>query len=113
VKVKVVAGLLIGLMVIGTVSLAVENKGAKELEMPGGVRGNVPFPHHRHQDVLGNCDVCHILFPQVRGSIEKLKAEGKLNPKQVMNTQCTKCHRERRKAGKNSGPISCSACHLK
>jgi hypothetical protein len=113
VKAKVIAGLIIGMMVIAAVSLAVENKGAKELEMPGGVRGNVPFPHHLHQNALGNCDVCHILFPQVRGSIETLKAEGKLKRKQVMNTLCTKCHRKRMKAGQKSGPISCSTCHQK
>ena len=112
-RVKLLATLIFAVLSFATIGIAVENKGAKELEMPGGVRGNVPFPHHRHQNALGNCDVCHTLFPQVRGSIEKLKAGGKLKKKHIMNTLCTKCHRERIKAGKNSGPISCNTCHHK
>ena len=112
-KVKLFVILIITVLSLTTTGIALENKGAKELEMPGGVRGIVPFPHHRHQNALGNCDVCHTLFPQVRGSIEKLKAEGKLKRKHVMNKLCTKCHRQRIKAGKKSGPISCSTCHQK
>ena len=112
-KVKLFVISIIAVLSIATIGIALENKGAEELEMPGGVRGNVPFPHHRHQNALGNCDVCHLLFPQVRGSIEKLKAEGKLKKKHVMNTLCTKCHRQRKKAGKKSGPISCTTCHHK
>ena len=112
-KVKLFIILIIAVLSVTPTGIALENKGAKELEMPGGVRGKVPFPHHRHQNALGNCDVCHILFPQVRGSIEKLKAEGKLKRKQVMNTLCTKCHRKTVRAGKKSGPISCSTCHQK
>jgi hypothetical protein len=112
-KIQLSVILIITVLAFTATGIAIENKGAKELEMPGGVRGNIPFPHHRHQNALGNCDVCHTLFPQVRGSIEKLKAEGKLKRKQVMNTLCTKCHRERIKTGKRSGPISCSTCHQK
>ena len=112
-NVKLFVTLMLAALLFTTIGIAVENKGAKELELPGGVRGNVLFPHHRHQDTLGNCDICHTLFPQVRGSIEQLKAGGKLKKKHVMNTLCTKCHRERIKAGKTSGPISCSTCHHK
>ncbi|MGD2269746.1 MAG: cytochrome c3 family protein [Desulfobacterales bacterium] len=96
-----------------TVASAVKNKGAEELQLPGGVRGNVPFPHHRHQDVLVDCNICHALFPQQKGVIAKLKSEGKLDKKYVMNRLCTKCHREKIRAGQKSGPISCSDCHIK
>ena len=112
-KVKLSVTLMCAVLLFAAIGIAVENKGAKELELPGGVRGNVMFPHHRHQNALGDCNICHTLFPQARGSIEKLKVGGKLKKKHVMNTLCTKCHRERIKAGKNSGPISCSTCHHK
>ena len=112
-KVKLFVTLIFTVLSFTTIGIAVENKGAKELELPGGIRGNVLFPHHRHQNALVDCNICHTLFPQVRGSIAKLKAGGKLKKKHVMNILCTKCHRERIKAGKTSGLISCTTCHHK
>ena len=94
-------------------STANQNKGAESVELPGGKRGNVPFPHHQHQEKLGDCDICHSVFPQESGSIEKLKAEGKLKKKYVMNKLCTKCHKETKKAGRKTGPTTCSKCHIK
>jgi hypothetical protein len=94
-------------------SVATQNKGAENLELPGGNRGNVPFPHHQHQEKLGDCEICHSVFPQKSGIIEKLKAEGKLKQKYVMNKLCTKCHKEKRKAGQKAGPTTCSKCHIK
>lgn len=93
--------------------LAVENKGAATMELEGGNRGKVPFPHHAHQNRLEDCKICHDTFPQEKGVIEKLKKEGKLKPKHVMNKQCTKCHKEKRRAGEKSGPVTCKQCHIK
>jgi hypothetical protein len=90
-----------------------QNKGAASFEIDGGTRGMVPFPHHQHQENLGDCTICHSVFPQKRGSIEELKAQGKLNKKYVMNKLCTKCHKEAKKAGRKSGPTTCSKCHVK
>jgi hypothetical protein len=90
-----------------------QNKGAVNLEMDGGKRGKVPFPHHQHQEKLGDCSVCHSIFPQKTGSIEELKAQGKLKKKYVMNKLCTKCHKETKKAGRKSGPTTCSKCHIR
>lgn len=92
--------------------LAVENKGAAVFSIPAK-KGAVSFPHHAHQNKIGDCQVCHSLYPQVKGSIEQLKIEGKLESKDVMNKQCLKCHRDNKKAGKESGPVSCSECHKK
>ena len=85
-------------------------RGADNMVLEGGSTGWVPFPHHRHQDALGDCMACHTLFPQQAGSIVALKAEGKLKKKTVMNA-CTKCHRNLAKAGQPSGPTSCKECH--
>ncbi len=90
-----------------------QNKGAESIEIEGGKRGKVPFPHHRHQENLGDCKICHSVFPQKSGSIEDLKAQGKLKKKYVMNKLCTKCHRETKKAGRKTGPTTCSKCHIK
>ena len=112
-KAKVVAGLIIGLMVIVGVSQAVEDKGAKDITLAGGKSGNVPFPHHRHQEVIADCKTCHSIFPQKAGVIEALKAEGKLKKKQVMNKLCTKCHKQKKRAGEKGGPVTCKTCHIK
>ena len=90
-----------------------QNKGAESIELEGGKRGKVPFPHHRHQENLGDCTICHSVFPQKLGSIEELKAQGKLKKKYVMNKLCTKCHREIKKAGRKTGPTTCKSCHIK
>ena len=100
----------------GSVALSnapVENKGAAEMKLPGGNRGPVPFPHHVHQNKLLDCKICHSLYPQEPGIIEKLKAQGKLEKKQVMNKQCTKCHRQKKKEGIKTGPVTCKQCHIK
>lgn len=90
-----------------------ENTGAENITMTGGNRGDVNFPHRQHQGRLTDCKTCHELFPKTSGSIEALKSEGKLDKKQVMNTQCVACHRTRRAAGERSGPVSCNTCHTK
>lgn len=89
------------------------NKGAEKMELNGGKKGKVPFPHKLHQEKLGDCDACHSLFPHKAGAIDELKAEGKLKKKKVMNTQCIKCHKAEKKAGNKAGPTSCSTCHSK
>ena len=90
-----------------------QNKGAENIEIDGGTRGKVPFPHHRHQENLGDCTICHSVFPQKSGGIEELKAQGELKKKYVMNKLCTKCHREMKIAGRKTGPLTCSKCHIK
>ena len=90
---------------------ALENKGAAEITLDGGERGVVPFPHHRHQNKLGDCNICHAFFPQEQGAIVRLKKAGKLAPKQIMNKHCIKCHKAEKKAGHEAGPVTCSKCH--
>ena len=112
-RVKVVAAAFCVCMLLAAMSLAGENKGAANMELFGGTRGLVPFTHQQHQNVLKDCNICHALFPQQKGSIEKLKADGALKKKQVMNKMCLKCHRARKKAGEKFGPITCKQCHVK
>ena len=40
-----------------------ENKGAEIILIFDGKMRDVHFPHHRHQDALGDCNICHDLFP--------------------------------------------------
>ncbi len=106
--------LILVLITMGALSVnASEDKGAEQLKLDGGSRGVVPFPHHRHQAVLGDCNVCHTLFPKESGGIARLKQEGKLVKKQVMNKHCIKCHKAQKKLGNPSGPKTCSKCHVK
>ena len=107
-------GMLFGAAGLVTSSNAtVENKGAAEITISGGKQGSVPFPHHLHQNTLVDCNVCHSLYPQKPGIIEEFKAQGKLKAKQVMNKQCTKCHRQKRQEGVKAGPTTCTKCHIK
>jgi hypothetical protein len=109
----IVVLLVISMMLAGAIAIAEQNKGAKDMEISGGTKGNVPFPHHEHQDVLKDCNVCHDAFAQEPGIIDKMKADGKLKAKEIMNKKCVKCHKEKEKAGEKTGPTSCSKCHQK
>jgi hypothetical protein len=117
-KIRLLLFLSAGVLFFAAVSVTlsgtpVENKGAPEIKLPGGTRGAVPFPHHQHQNALVDCQICHSLYPQKPGIIEELKAQGKLKKKQVMNKQCTKCHKQKKKEGVKSGPTTCAKCHIK
>lgn len=110
--------LILTLLIISTgtayaFTIQTENRGAESIELYGGKNGPVPFPHLAHQDALADCKICHELFPQEIGGIEKLKASGELKKKQIMNKHCTKCHRKLKKEGKQTGPTTCKACHIK
>ena len=54
---------------------AVQNKGAAQLTIEAGERGAVQFPHHLHQDKLGDCNICHSYFPQEPHAIEQLRRQ--------------------------------------
>jgi len=106
--------LSIALALVSTVIVAgAVNQGAENMKLFGGSRGDVPFPHHAHQDRLKDCNTCHAVFPQEADGIKKMKAAGTLKPKQVMNKQCVKCHKDQKKAGNPTGPTTCSKCHVK
>lgn len=106
---------LVGVLLVSVASVVAQtqNTGAAEILLDGGTSGNVHFPHQRHQVKLADCAICHSAFPQKAGAIEELKAQGKLAKKQVMNEQCTKCHKEKKKAGEKAGPTTCTTCHVK
>ena len=111
-----VVSLLVAALIAGfsvALTRADQNKGAASIEINAGKRGNVQFPHRQHQDRLDDCKICHSVFPQKSGSIAELKAEGKLKKKYVMNKLCTKCHKEKKRAGQKSGPTTCTKCHQK
>ena len=107
---SVIGGILISAVVIGA-DIAAENKGAEIILINGGKMRDIHFPHHQHQNALDDCNVCHDLFPAKAGSIAELKAQGQLKKKQVMEEHCIACHKQRKAAGKKTGPTSCARCH--
>ena len=112
-KAKII-GVIIGVVFLtSAIAVAVQNEGAKDIKLDGGKRGVVAFPHHLHQNTIGDCNACHDTFPKTAGIIKELKIQGKLKKKQVMNKSCIKCHRAKKKAGVKAGPIKCSECHAK
>ena len=94
-------------------ALAGTDRGAGQMNLSGGSRGEVLFPHDRHQTALGDCNICHHLFPQTTGAIATLQAQGQLQPKQVMNKMCINCHRAEKTAGRPTGPTTCNQCHVR
>jgi hypothetical protein len=88
-----------------------ENKGSEIILLDGGKMRNVHFPHHRHQNALSDCNICHNLFPQKAGGIKELKDQGKLKKKQVMREHCIDCHKKMKDEDRKTGPASCARCH--
>ncbi len=106
-KISVILGILFVYVLICVASSPNEN-----IIIKNDKKGNVPLPHVLHQEVLGDCNICHSMFEQKPDSILLLIAQGKLKKKQVMN-HCRNCHKSMRKEGKKTGPTKCSACHQK
>ncbi len=98
---------------LGMTATHAANRGPDRIDIFGGRSGNVPFPHAQHQDRITDCNVCHSVFPQETEAIRKMKEEGLLKPKKVMNLQCIKCHKMEKKTGNPHGPVTCSTCHVK
>ena len=112
--IRLVVAAAVMMLIPFSLRAAEPNKGAEQIVIDGGRQGPVPFPHHRHQTALNDCNACHAVFPQEAGSIDRLKAAGTLKAKSdVMNKLCVKCHRAKRSANEKSGPVTCSACHQK
>jgi hypothetical protein len=112
-KIRLPLMLLIMAFITVAVAVQAENKGAENIQIFGGSRGDVPFPHHAHQKRLKDCNTCHASFPQEADGLKKMKQTGQLKPKQVMNKQCVNCHKEQKMAGNPTGPTTCSKCHVK
>ena len=101
------------LLIVFSIALAGSDQGADKMDLEGGSRGKVPFPHLVHQDNLGDCNLCHSVFPKVSGAIENMKAQGKLEEQYVMKKLCTTCHKKERLAGNPHGPTTCGKCHVR
>lgn len=101
-----------GILLSAGISMAAETKGAELIILRGGSMGSVTFPHGRHQGALVDCLPCHDLFPKEPQAVERMKAEGKLQRKEVMN-MCRKCHNDLAGKGQKTGPTGCRDCHLK
>jgi len=112
-KARTIVAIFIIIVFAGGLAFAVQNQGAKDIKLDGGKKGVVGFPHHQHQNAIGDCNVCHNIFPKTAGIIKDLKEQKKLKKKQVMNKTCIKCHRAKKKAGEKAGPTKCSQCHVK
>ncbi len=89
------------------------SNGPATIEIYGGKRGKIDFPHRAHQERLGDCQRCHSLFPKQHDALKNLKKAGKLSSKKVMNKLCIKCHKAEKRAGRPSGPTTCSKCHTR
>jgi len=112
-KLKVAAMAVLIFSTIFALGAAVD-QGSEQIDINTGSKGWVPFPHRMHQNNLVDCNICHQNFPQEKGGILRLKAEGQLKSKQIMKTLCIQCHKDKRAAGKPGGPTtSCNQCHSK
>ena len=111
-KMKSAITLMVGLLFLTLPVAFGQNKGPASIVLKGKSAKDVPVLHHKHQGAVGDCNPCHKLFPQAPGSIEKLKAEGKLKNKELME-ECRACHRQMAAKGEKTGPTDCKGCHPK
>ena len=88
------------------------DKGDAVMLLESGRLPATTFPHHLHQSVVKDCNVCHAMFPREQGAIQAMQEKGALEKKAVMN-HCMDCHKERKMAGEPSGPLSCTDCHAR
>ena len=112
-KISLFCLILAGILVSSTSIFAEQPQGRKEISLYGGKSGNILFPHHTHQKIVTDCQVCHVNFAQKEGALGAAKESGDLKKKQMMTKTCLKCHRALKKAGEKSGPTSCKKCHIK
>lgn len=86
-------------------------KGASMIKLKSGRLSSVDFPHRQHQSWVADCNTCHRMFPRKRGAIRSMQEKGELEKQAVMNENCIACHKETKKDGSRSGPLSCTGCH--
>jgi hypothetical protein len=101
-----------GVLLSASNTMAGDDMGAKSMSLLGGSQGQVTFPHGLHQSILVDCMPCHGLFPKEARGLDKMKGEGKLEKKAVMN-MCKKCHKDLDLKGQKTGPTTCKGCHKK
>lgn len=80
---------------------------------PGGAMAEVTFPHHAHQNVVNDCNVCHSVFPMTPGIIKEKIILQELRKQQVMHGTCLECHKAMKNAGEATGPVVCNQCHIR
>jgi hypothetical protein len=95
---KRICSTIVATVVAISLSSFVFAAGPDVIELPAS-KGNVTFPHLKHQENLKDCTKCHT--SETGGKIEGFG-------KDIAHNTCKKCHSE---SGK--GPTSCSACHNK
>ena len=111
-KSKIILTILTLIFISSFIAASEQTRSPENIVLEGGRMGKVSFPHHIHHNIIGDCNYCHNLFPKVSNSIEKLKAEGKLEKKEIMN-YCRDCHQTKAKNKEKAGPTSCKECHQK
>ena len=111
---KMIYACIIAISVVSLANFtkASSEKGAETMALKGGSRGDILFPHGKHQGVTVDCLPCHGLFPKKSESIGTMQTEGKLKKREVMN-MCKGCHKELKNEGGKAGPTSCNGCHKK
>ena len=110
---RIIAPLILLLIfILNTAALANEKVIKEVFELSAGDKGDITFPHNKHQKALKDCTICHNLFPKKTGAITEMITNGKLQKKQVMD-HCLACHRKMKNDGEKTGPTSCSQCHKK
>ncbi len=60
----------------------------------------------RAEDISGD-NVCDMIDQELNGGKKRLR------PMELYHKMCLKCHKNMKKAGKTTGPVSCKGCHSK
>jgi hypothetical protein len=113
ISIGILAGFLLSILMVSGVF-------AKDVVEFNPAYGKVTFTHQKHVDSIKDCTKCHHTWKKgetsgkLCGDCHKAKTEGKtLSLKDAMHKDCKGCHEEAKKAGKPTGPTSCTKCHVK
>jgi len=87
-KTLIICMITAGLFLAPAFIFADQPKGKKEISLNGGKSGTILFPHHSHQEIAKDCQICHVNFAQKEGSLDAAKKSAALKKKQVMNKTC-------------------------
>lgn len=100
-------------VLVGNMAVSAQVKSMKPVVvLKAGNKGDVTFPHEKHQKALTDCMACHTMYPQKIDGISGEMKAGKIQKKQVMG-HCLTCHRSMKAENKKTGPTSCNECHKK
>jgi Class III cytochrome C family len=96
----------VGLVALGTATLASADNGPEEIKLPAKM-GDVTFPHKAHQEKIDDCTKCHHKGVEAGACSSCHDGEKAPKAKDAFHKLCKDCHKA------EGAPTGCKDCHKK